>query len=138
MWCFAIFVSGLALHEASITFWTLKMTGWTYLMSMLYFGMSAYYTYVDEDCPPDANSYGRKVTFLLYEAAFSWSPTVVVLFWAFLYSSDYTPKTTAHMLIAVHTHGIGFVLLLLDLVWNKLEFLPSHLILIVPLGLLMT
>lgn len=127
----------LSVSAGEYRLWLFKMTGWTFLMTMMYFAMSAYYSYADEDCPPDENSSGRKITFLLYETAFSWSPIVLLLFWSFLYSSDYTPKTPRYLAVAVHTHLVGFVWLLLDLVWNKVEFMPSHLFVIVPAGLAM-
>lgn len=88
--------------------------------------------------PPASNTGGRKFAFILFEAAFSLHPGVIILFWASLFHSHWVSKSGANMFLMVHTHGIAFVWLLMDLYFSKIEFKRSHLILIIPLAIFYT
>jgi hypothetical protein len=135
VWSAAIILWSLSEHQADGYYFFAKMTGWTFLMTTIYFFMAAYYGYADGADPPKENTWPRKMTFLLFETAFSWSPAVVALYWIVVMPSRFRPQESGEMVFAVHTHAVCFMWLILELSWNKVTFHQSHLLVIMPLGL---
>jgi len=134
LWCVILVSYSLGAKVQDGTYWLFKMTGWTFIMTGMYFFGAAYYSWKDTTEPELKPTFGRIFVMLLLEIAFAWSPVVMFMYWVFQFPNLDMFSSADYVVVTVHTHAIGFLWLLLDLIWCKIEFFQSHLIILLPLG----
>lgn len=76
-----------------------------------------------------------KIGYIIYELAFSYELTIVILFWFAIHPEDKTEKSGIYYLVNFHTHFGCLVLLWIEKIINYIEFLKHHVWIIVFVGL---
>jgi hypothetical protein len=137
LWGLAIIAWGSASGLWPTTYWTTRMSGWAFFATTMYFFLAAFYTLIDE--PPVTHSFFRKLTMFLYVMGWCWSPTVTGLYWAFLTDSYHTQGLPfAYYMISLHVHGISCGWLFMDMLFNKMEFRHTQLVMVIIVGFVFT
>jgi hypothetical protein len=121
--------------------WLQSLTSWAHLLVVAYFLMAVYLTSKQLAGALDSSSgaavtssVSMRVTYVLYEFAFTWSVVTVALYWITEYpamstgasnAADASARTVA-LLEAVHLHGATLGFVLAELVLSRLKFQFTH------------
>jgi len=99
------------------------------LLVTVYFFFAALYTPLNSELPrkklPLATSFGRRLTFVLFEMAFASTVAVIVVFWSTVFNPSDEGLDLAFDILE---HGVIAFWILLELFLNRITFLWSHLI----------
>lgn len=67
-----------------------------------------------------------KIGYIIYELAFSYELTIVLLFWLVIHPENKTDKDGIYYLVNFHTHFGCLVLLWIEKIFNYIEFMKNH------------
>eukprot|EP00455_Lapot_gusevi_P001356 TRINITY_DN10554_c0_g4_i1.p1 TRINITY_DN10554_c0_g4~~TRINITY_DN10554_c0_g4_i1.p1 ORF type:complete len:335 (+),score=128.31 TRINITY_DN10554_c0_g4_i1:60-1007(+) len=128
--------------NATPGFWFIRMVSWSSTCALIYFVLSCLYSYPSEELrkprsgPLSQVSAGEKVAVAAYVTAWSLSFVMLIVFWSTDYKAfDRLGLNTEEVARFVQINTVPFIVLLLDLISNKIVFRHGHLLIVCPVTL---
>jgi len=115
-----------------------SLTSWTQLMTVAYLAFAIGLTAVhicgsgnngNAGAGVLADSVLMRITYLLFEVAFTWSLVSVVMYWMTVFPVTHTghnPTSTTELLSTIHLHGACLAFCVLDLFIGRVKFEFVH------------
>ena len=115
-----------------LTYWGEVLTMSTFLTLLIdnILQFQGYY----KDLQYEESKFSR-VAHILFEIAFSYELSIVLLFWGAVYSSETDVKNSFYYTINVLVHGMCLLSLWIENCVNFIEFFPRHMIIVILVGI---
>jgi len=108
-----------------------SLTSWTQLLTVMYFAFSVFASAKQVAGRFDSGatlseSAALRVTFLLFEAAFTWALVSVLMFWLTEFPISGQKASFTDVLWSVHLHGASLAFCVVDLILARVKFEFVH------------